>query len=105
MYHSARPNPISNTAMEIINGMKFDAATSTLLVDYGYPKACSFNDGEVTIYRSESGRLWGFHKYWPNAFGAQTVTPFCGEERAKYYLQRCCKPRHFEAVFGPANEG
>ena len=89
----------------IINGKKFSEETSEELYKGGFQQAMCSEDGEVAIYRSPKGTMWGTFKYWPNAFGAQNITNFVGEDSCRTYLERQNMTYGIEKVFGQLEEG
>lgn len=91
--------------MQIINGKKYDSSTSEELVKTGSEQACSREDGQVRVWRSKKGTLWGCFKYWPNAYGAQHVEWFSGEDATRRYLERYAFASDVEKVFGVLEEG
>ena len=72
----------------IINDKKYDTETSECLLKKGFPTAMYRADGELTVYRSKNGNLYGTFKYWSNSFGPQTIEKFEGEKAVTYYLRQ-----------------
>jgi len=89
----------------IHNNKKYDESTSELLVKKGFSSAMNYSDGEVAIYRTKKGTMWGTFRYWPNAFGPQDVSHFVGEDACKSYLTRRGFVSDVETLFGQLEEG
>ena len=90
--------------MIVINGKKYNPNTSEILVKRGFEMAISSRDGQLVIYRTQKGNLWGTFKYWPNAYGAQNITTFEGEEAVRTYLHQYASAQAIEKVFGELEE-
>ena len=89
----------------IINGKKFNEDTSEQLLEFGNQQACSWQDGQLQVFRSRKGTLWGIYKYWPNAFGAQNISKFSGEDSVRGYIRKHGSVEDMETVFGEMEEG
>ena len=92
-------------AQYIINEKKFDENTSELLISGGIENAPDPQSGQLRVYRSKKGVLWGTHKYWPTSFGPQTIITFNGDEQTEGILKRYGSVKELEKVFGEVEEG
>ena len=83
---------------------KYDTTTSTEIFKAGFENAMSASDGQVTIYKSKKGTIWGTFKYWSNSHGPQNITHFVGESQAKSYLSQAGRDAEIENLFGNLEE-
>lgn len=91
--------------IHIIDGKKFDEANGEVLARGGLETAMHSSDGEIVIYRSPKGTLWGTLKYWSNQFGPQNISAFTGDEVVHDFLLRHNFLSAAEKIFGVIEEG
>ncbi len=85
---------------KIINGKKYDTATSEVLLNIGYEQALGSRDALFIVYRTPKGKLWAYRHYWLSDFSPPVNEYTDNEERIKDIVRDRCSGETYEQLFG-----
>ncbi|OPZ23682.1 MAG: hypothetical protein BWZ02_03133 [Lentisphaerae bacterium ADurb.BinA184] len=88
----------------IINGLKYDSATSRELYCGGDLQTMTRANGRLTLYRSPKGTVWATLYYWVSET-ADRLETCAGEAAVRRLCEGLNNARAIEAAFGKIEEG